>query len=248
MDLKETDILGSDIERHWYYHSKANAMRRLLEGTAPAKILDVGAGSGFFSRHLLACTDAVEAWCVDISYEADSDEWEAGKAVHYRRSVDTVDADLVLLMDVLEHVDDDVALLKEYVDKVPDGSRFLVTVPAFQFLWSGHDDFLEHKRRYTLHQLERVVRNAGLHVKHGAYFFGAVFPIAATLRIAQKFGSNRKPAHSQLTRHHPIANTILMSLCSMELPLLRINRTAGLTVFCLADKTTPDRHHLTGKC
>ena len=84
MDLKEADILDANIEQHWYYSSKAKAMRRILEGTAPARILDVGAGSGFFSRYLLAQTDAAEAWCIDISYEADSDKSEAGKAVHYR--------------------------------------------------------------------------------------------------------------------------------------------------------------------
>lgn len=236
MDLKEADILGADIEHHWYYSSKAKAMTRLLEGTVPARILDVGAGSGFFSRHLLAHTDATEAWCVDIRYEADSDESEAGKTVHYRRSVDAIDADLVLLMDVLEHVENDAALLKEYVDKVPNGSRFLITVPAFQFLWSGHDDFLEHKRRYTLKQLEAAVQNACLEVVHGFYYFGMVFPIAATFRIAQKAGSNVKPARSQLTRHHPIVNTILKSLCSVELPFMRINRIVGLTIFCLAEK------------
>ena len=127
MDLKETDILGADIEHHWYYSSKAKAMTSLLQGATPTRILDVGAGSGFFSRYLLAHTTAQEAWCVDTSYQADSDEREDDKVVHYRRSVGAIDADLVLLMDVLEHVDDDVALLKDYVDKVPSGSRFLIT-------------------------------------------------------------------------------------------------------------------------
>lgn len=236
MDLKETDILGADIDQHWYYSSKAKAMRLLLEGTVPIRILDVGAGSGFFSRNLLSYTDAKEAWCVDISYQADSDESEAGKAVYYRRSVGDINADLVLLMDVLEHVDDDVALLKEYVDKAPSGSRFLVTVPAFQFLWSGHDIFLEHKRRYTLKQLEDVVRNAGLSVRCGTYYFGMVFPIAATLRIAQKTCRKSESPSSQLSNHNPVTNAILKSLCEMELPFLRINRAVGLTVFCLADK------------
>lgn len=236
MDLKETEILGSDTEHHWYYSSKAKAMSRLLEGAVPARILDVGAGSGFFSRYLLAHTMAKEAWCVDISYKIDADECEAGKPVHYRRSIGSVEADLVLLMDVLEHVDDDVALLKDYVGKVPCGSRFLISVPAFQFLWSGHDDFLEHKRRYTLKQLEEAVQKAGLDVKRGAYYFGLVFPIAATLRLTQKASSIGTTARSQLTRHHPIVNKVLKSLCNAELPFMNLNRAAGLTVFCLAEK------------
>jgi SAM-dependent methyltransferase len=236
MDLKETDILGPGIDRHWYYSSKAKAMTRFLAVWEPATILDVGAGSGFFSRHLLAHTSAKEAWCVDISYEADSDSSEAGKALHYRRSIEAVDADLVLLMDVLEHVDNDVALLRGYVAKVPCGSQFLITVPAFQFLWSGHDDFLEHERRYTLRQLEDAVRGAGLNVKKGAYYFGMVFPIATSIRLAQKTSSGGETARSQLTKHHPIINSALKALCYAELPFFKFNSVACLTVFCLAEK------------
>lgn len=235
MDLKETDILGSSIDQHWYYASKAAATSRLLGSTPIKKILDVGAGSGFFSHHLLSHSTASEAWCVDISYDADTDASTAGKPVHYRRAIDTVDADLVLLMDVLEHVDDDVGLLKAYVEKVPSGSRFLMTVPAFQFLWSGHDDFLEHRRRYTLAQLETVARAAGLTVQQGAYYFGLVFPIAATLRLLPK-GAQSSPPRSQLKRHHPLVNTVLKTLCSIELPFMNANRLAGLTVFVLAQK------------
>ena len=50
MDLKEEDILGADIGRHWYYRSKAAALRRAVSGLRPKHLLDVGAGSGFFSR------------------------------------------------------------------------------------------------------------------------------------------------------------------------------------------------------
>ena len=235
MDLKETDILGSSIDQHWYYASKAAATTRMLGNTPVTRILDVGAGSGFFSHHLLRHSAAREAWCVDISYDQDSDATTAGKPVHYRRGIDSVDADLVLLMDVLEHVDDDVGLLKVYVDKVPSGSRFLMTVPAFQFLWSGHDDFLEHKRRYTLAQLETVARDAGLNVIQGTYYFGLVFPIAATLRLLPK-GAQPSPPRSQLKQHHPLVNTVLKTLCSVELPFMGANRLAGLTVFVLAQK------------
>ncbi len=236
MDIKEIGILSSEIDQHWYYKAKFKALKRVLTGISPTKILDVGAGSGFFSRQLLDQTLASEAWCVDTNYETESDKIENGKIVHYRRSVDFVNADLVLLMDVLEHVDDDAALLKEYVNKVPTGCNFLITVPAFQFLWSGHDEFLEHRRRYTLDQMEMIVRNVGLNVRLGVYYFGLVFPIAALIRIAQRATKNSKPARTQLTEHNLITNTILKSLCYLELSFLRVNRTAGLTVFCLADK------------
>ena len=85
MDLKEEDILGDDIGRHWYYRSKAAALRQAVWDLRPRKILDVGAGSGFFSRHLLSEGGALKALCVDIGYDRDRDEQEAGKPVLYRR-------------------------------------------------------------------------------------------------------------------------------------------------------------------
>lgn len=237
MDLKETDILGEDIAQHWYYHSKAKAMTKVLGKVQPAIILDVGAGSGFFSHHLLANSSAHEAWCVDICYDSDSDAFQGIKPIHYRRSIDQLNADLVLFMDVLEHVDDDVGLLNLYASKVPSGTTFLISVPAFQFLWSGHDVFLEHKRRYSLRQVEDVVARAGLVVKDAAYFFGMVFPIAATLRMAQKAHSaDKSESRSQLTKHHPVVNTALRLLCDIELRWVGLNRAAGLTVFCVAQK------------
>src|SRR5512141_1292721 len=110
MDLKETSILGSAVESHWYYRSKARALRNVLGNVDRSTILDVGAGSGFFSRDLLRNTDAAGAWCVDTSYAGDSDECYAGKPIHLRRSIGEIDAGIVLLMDVLEHVDDDVLI------------------------------------------------------------------------------------------------------------------------------------------
>lgn len=237
MDLKETDILGENIGKHWYYKSKSNAMMRLLSDASPSVILDIGAGSCFFSKKLLSSTAAKEAWCVDISYENDSDATESGKTVYFRRSVEKVNADLVLLMDVLEHVDDDVGLLTGYVNKVPSGANFLISVPAFQSMWSGHDVFLEHKRRYRLNQMEDVVRQAGLTVKHGAYYFGAVFPIAVAIRMASNLlQRGRGKAQSQLSQHHPFVNRVLAAMSSAEMPFFLRNRLAGLTVFVLAEK------------
>jgi SAM-dependent methyltransferase len=236
MDVKELDILGEDISQHWYYSSKAKAMTHLLSGISCEKVLDIGAGSGFFSKFLLAKKKAEEAWCVDTSYDTDSDEIEHEKVIHYRHTIDMCDADLVLLMDVIEHVNDDVALLREYAHKVTHGSRFFITVPAFNFLWCDHDDFLEHKRRYSLNQLESVVRKADLNIIRGGYIFSVILPIVIPLRFMRKIVSEKKLASSQLTRHHPATNRFLKFLCNLELPFRKYNRIAGLTVYCLAEK------------
>ncbi len=233
MDLKEEDILGADIGRHWYYRSKAAALRRAVGGLKPAHILDVGAGSGFFSRHLLAETGAQSALCVDIGYARERDDSVAGKPVLYRRDIGPTVCDLVLMMDVLEHVDDDRSLVRHYAAKVPSGAHFLVTVPAFRFLWSGHDIFLEHKRRYRLGEIEAAMRDAGLAIVHGAYYFGFVFPLAAAVRLATRGTTEPR---SSLKKHGPLTNGILSAVCAAELPLFPINRLAGLSAFVLARK------------
>jgi SAM-dependent methyltransferase len=233
MDLKEEDILGADIGHHWYYRSKAAALGRAVGRLAPRRILDIGAGSGFFSRHLLAEGGAQSALCVDIGYPVDRDDSVAGKPVLYRRDTGPTDCDLVLMMDVLEHVDDDRGLVRLYADKVPSGAHFLATVPAFQFLWSGHDVFLEHKRRYRLREIEQTMADAGLEVVHGAYYFGLIFPLASAVRLATRGDTSPR---SSLSRQGAVTNGLLTLACAAELTLFKWNRLAGLSAFVLAKK------------
>ena len=108
-----------------------------------------------------------------------------------------------------------------------------MTVPAFRFLWSGHDVFLEHKRRYRLGEIEAVVRAAGLEVVHGSYYFGFVFPLAAAVRLATR---NTSAPRTSLKRHGALANGLLGAVCAAELPFFPVNRLAGLSAFVLARK------------
>ncbi len=233
MDLKEEDILGAEIGRHWYYRTKAAALRRAVSGISPRRLLDIGAGSGFFSRHLLEHTDAESALCVDIGYPADRDDTVGAKPVRFRRDTGPTDCDLVLMMDVLEHVDDDRGLVRHYADKVPPGAHFLATVPAFAFLWSGHDVFLEHKRRYRLAEIEGTMCGAGLEIVRGSYYFGAIFPLAAAVRLADR---NTAEPRSSLSKHGALVNGLLTAACAAELPFFPFNRLAGLSAFVLARK------------
>ena len=237
MDLREEQALGEDVGQHWYYRSKSAAMLRLVAPLHPGKILDVGAGSGFFSKYLLDHTSAGSAWCIDPYYKEEWDDRHAGKPIRYRHECSGTDADLVLMMDVLEHVENDLALLNNYVTKVPIGTHFLVTVPAFQFLWSGHDVFLEHYRRYTLSGVTELMERAGLVVEQRAYYFGLVFPLVVVARLTGKLlGRSTDDPQSDLKQHNAMTNGILSTVCRAELPIFRFNRLAGLSVFCLARK------------
>jgi len=236
MDLKEQESLGQAADRHWYYRAKSAAMLRLLEGTMYDDVLDIGAGSGFFARTLLANTPCRSAVCVDLNYTQDWTETEAGKQLSFVRSVETFDGHLALMMDVLEHVADDAGLLRDTAAKMPPGSRILVTVPAMPWMWSNHDVFLEHYRRYTVHSLDRVVETAGLRRISSCYYFGLTLPIAAGVRLGRRAlpWRNKKPG-SDMRPYSGIINSALTKICNAELGIFQRNRFAGLSVFALIE-------------
>ncbi|MDA0998024.1 MAG: methyltransferase domain-containing protein [Proteobacteria bacterium] len=239
MDLKEADIPGIDVDRHWYYISKARTMVALLGSIPVESVLDIGAGSGYFTRYLVERGLAKTGICLDNRYAAEG-VLDGSPAIQTVRSIDSITQDLVLMMDVIEHTDDDVAFLSSYAEMMPEKCRLLITVPAFLLLWSGHDEFLEHRRRYTMSTIETAVRASGLSVIKSRYFFGLLFPIAAALRI---FGNIVKTIglvepRSAMRPAGVLSNDLLIGLHDMERRfILPCNRLAGLSVFCLAERT-----------
>ncbi|MEM8813687.1 MAG: methyltransferase domain-containing protein [Pseudomonadota bacterium] len=235
MDLKEEAALGGAVDDHWYYVSKAQMMAEKVKTCR--QVLDVGAGSGFFSRWMLKHGMADSAVCVDPGYEIEHDRHENGKTVSFRKQIDRSSADLVLMMDVLEHVDDDVGFLADYVTRVEPGTRIFITVPAFEFIWSAHDDFLEHRRRYTLDQLRGVIDAAGAQEVAGHYYFGLIFPIAAAVRLLQR---GRPAESSDMAVQPAVTNAALKAACAVERTIMGWNRVAGLSVVMLCE--VPERH------
>jgi SAM-dependent methyltransferase len=237
VDLKEQEILGEAIADHWHYRAKFAALRRALQGWPPGRLIDVGAGSGFFTRRLIEAGGVTDAICVDPGYAEESDEVHAGTPLASRRSLDGLPpGDTMLAMDVLEHVEDDVGLLAAYLPHLRPGARLVITVPAFRSLWSGHDVFLGHVRRYRLHEAEETARKAGFRVLRGHYFYGAIFPLVAAMRLAQGRVAPDAPPRSQLQRHGRLVNELLHAACMAELPFTRANRLAGLTALVVAER------------
>lgn len=227
MDLKEQNALGSQADSHWYYVSKA----RMIAGHVPAKprlVLDVGAGIGWFSKWLIKNCDVEEAVCVDPGYDVPDRTIDfMGHRIRFVQSVTETDADVILLMDVLEHVDDDVAILRQYWELARPGTTFIITVPAFNFLWSSHDDFLEHRRRYTKGSLRETILRAGAQPQSIHYFFAAVLPVAAAVRVLRR---GKAPEGSDMAAVPSYVNSVLTTLCGLEARVSRFNKIGGLSV------------------
>lgn len=225
MDLKEREALGDTADAHWYYQSKARMLASHLDGPV-RHVLDVGAGLGWFSRWMLEEGLADAATCVDPGYEEDWDEEVNGRPLRFRRRVGESDADLVLMMDVLEHVDDDSGLVAEYARVVAPGTPIFVTVPAFQFMWSAHDDYLDHRRRYTVPRLRAALAAGGARPERSHYYFASIFPAAFAVRMMRRSAAAER---SDMRPASALANGVLRAVCGLERAWMRINGIGGLT-------------------
>jgi len=237
MDLKEEELLGDAVYDHWYYVSKADALRKVILPMKSTSILDIGAGSGFFSRNLIENTETIESFCVDLNYPESRTESFGNKNIYFEKSIESANVDLVLMMDVLEHVENDIELIREYIKKTPAKTKFIITVPAFDFLWSRHDEYLGHCRRYNISQINSVIKASGLRLDYSFYYFGVIFPVAAIIRLLGKLQRSNANAKSDLKVHNKITNGMIKVLCKMETITMRANKLAGLTIFCVASKS-----------
>jgi SAM-dependent methyltransferase len=132
--------------------------------------------------------------------------------------------DAVTLFDVIEHADDDAALLREARGFLAPGGIVFVTVPAFPFLWSRHDDLNHHRRRYVRKTLRAALEGAGLEVVRLTYFNTILFPAVAVVRGVAKLlprGARPVAASADLRRGTGLWNAPLRRLFASERHVLR---------------------------
>jgi SAM-dependent methyltransferase len=190
MDLSETH----DGQRHPWELSRLHSVESLARkhSRAPVRsILDWGCGDGFMGKSLLERLGAERLVGVDVHLDdARSRALAAGDArasfVNDERAVPDLRFDLVLLCDVIEHVAEDRALLGNVAARylAPSG-LLIVTVPAFQALFSSHDVALRHYRRYSLSELLKAIEGTGLEPFASGYLFGSLLPARALSRVAE---------------------------------------------------------------
>jgi SAM-dependent methyltransferase len=234
MDLKELEN-GVNPDVHWYYQSKKlplfNYAKQLIRRGQPLTIVDVGAGSGFFALELEKHYGAAIAkvYLVDIGYTEAEIAATAGQKIEKVLAIPPViENGLVLLMDVLEHLPDDLAMLQSIKQAcIGNDNHFFITVPAFRSLWSGHDVFLGHYRRYRIPMLRSVLEKANFREIKNYYLYGSLFPLIWTVRRLNNL--RQKEAASNMKPSHPVVNRVLLGLTSAEMKLASANKFFGVT-------------------
>jgi SAM-dependent methyltransferase len=243
---REFRLLGEIEESHWWFAGKRQLLRSLLgDSRAGERVLDLGCGTGGILRDLLPHGRCYGMDRSELALRICRDRGFASLtrgdllAIPFRsRSFDTV-----LLMDVIEHLDDDEGLLRRAAELLDAGGRIVVSVPAFRCLWSQHDVTFEHRRRYTARELTSVIRRAGLVPERVTYTNCAIFPVAAVWRnLARRTGLGRIAPRHDFWPVPRWLNALLAKVYAVEGWLLRRrNLPLGVSVACIARATTGPR-------
>jgi SAM-dependent methyltransferase len=188
-------------DRHWWYQGRRVVLEKAVAGLdlpAPARILDAGCGSGRnmveLARHGEVTGVELSETSVALARERGVGEVIAGSVLEMPLADSSFD--LAVTLDVIEHLEDDLGALRELRRTVAPGGALLVTVPAYQWLWSGHDEINHHHRRYTRASLQKVAEQAGWRQVRTTYFNSLLLPVAILLRVLDRV--NRKPTESSL--------------------------------------------------
>ena len=183
--------------RHPWETARAEAIRSLVArlDLGASRVLDVGCGDGFLIAELRAHFELSEAVAQDIHLTPELMRELARPGVELVQELTQIPGrrfDLVLLLDVLEHVKDPKALLSSlWREHLAANGRVLVTVPAFQSLFSEHDRALGHEKRYSRPEIAQVAEDSGLSVQASGYLFSSLLVPRAIGKLRERFAPAR---------------------------------------------------------
>jgi SAM-dependent methyltransferase len=232
-------------DEHWWFRGRRAVIRALLD-RAPLperpRILDAGCGTG---RNLVELGALGDARGVDPSPDAIAFCRRRGLGAVTEAGIESLpfpdgSFDLVVATDVIEHIEDDAGALAELGRVAAGGGFLLLTVPAYMWLWSQHDDSHHHRRRYTLRMLRDRVQAAGWRPTAESYFNTTLLgPIAAVRTLTRRRSGSRGRSDYQLTEG-PL-NTVLSLPMRGEAALIRrgAHLPAGVSIGMLCQRAQP---------
>ena len=183
---------------HWWFASRRAIVDRVIGGLGlppGAAILEPGCGTG---GNFPMLARRGQLYAIDADESAIGFARARGLAQVARGALpDAIPFgdqrfDLIVMTDVLEHLEDQAGTLRALRARLRAGGWLLLTVPAMAWLWSDHDVTHHHRRRYSAKELRAVVSGAGFDVKYLSYYNFLLFPLIAGARVWQRVGAGRR--------------------------------------------------------
>lgn len=228
--------------QHWWFVARRKIIASVIDGLnleSNSKIMDAGCGNGDNLEFLSKYGELIAIEREDNAL-ARAQSRQIGKVVkgelpdNFPSDINK-ENDLIVLLDVLEHIDDDEKSLSMLKNWAKNNAVLLITAPAYQFLWTRHDELHHHKRRYTVGQLKKIIEKNGWKVKYISYFNSFLFPIAFLARLKDKFFP--PSTIDGLAVPNRFINRLFEKIFSLEACLLgRLTLPFGLSIIVVAEK------------
>jgi len=226
-------------QRHWWYRARreviAALIRRSVSPPAEARILEIGCGTG---HNLAMLGEFGHVDALELDEEARTfAEQRLGRSVMSAplpelAGVNDCHYDFIGAFDVIEHIDDDRAAVASIAAKLKPGGKFLITVPAHQWMWSAHDVVNHHKRRYSKRRLRQLIESSPLRLERIGYFNSLLFPVAVAERLSSRL---RGVENADLALPPAPLNAALERTFAAERHLIgRLPLPVGLSLFAVA--------------
>ena len=189
MDRIVYDRMAEHDSTHWWYTARRDILHDYVARYAAlpdgARILEIGCGTGHNLAMLrqFGSVDAIDPAARRIA-SARLGKPVGDAPLPTLPGIERGAYDLIAVLDVVEHIDDDVAALGAMKDCLAPGGKILIAVPAHRWMWSAHDVVNHHRRRYSKRTLQAAIDAAGLVARKLGYFNSLLFPLAAAARLA----------------------------------------------------------------
>ncbi len=245
MDAVEQEQMARMEERYWWHVGRRYIIRRFLEHylgpEGSLDILDVGCGTG---RNLDLLEQFGRAQGVeppgpglDTCRQRGRGPDAVVEGVATELPFDDASFDLVTSFDVLEHLEDDGAGLAEIRRVLRPAGHVMLTVPAYRFLWSIHDEALGHRRRYVASEVHSLLNTSGFVVVRRSYAISFALPAIMGFRIAQGLVPSVAEKGASYVEVPPPANKLLTGLLKLESRLMgAFDLPVGASIIALARK------------
>jgi len=223
---------------HPWYLSRAECVLSVLKNRKLRNLADIGARSMFYTKRFKAFVDG-DIYAVDILFPEGETLIDDIKCINDIKNLPENEIDCAVMMDVLEHIEDDTTFFNAVVDKLKNGGTILITVPAFQFLFSNHDLRAQHYRRYGRKQLMRLLKRNDIKIETCHYFYTSLF-FACILSFLKKEKSSYKSNKWNYSKNH-FLTIFFKALLNLDFAINRILaktfiRLPGLSLIAVCKK------------